>query len=150
VQLPAPCPGRAQNPQLLETEIMKRVLMILVLFAIVFAGGRSAAGQPQSRGTAMLSGVVLGPNDKPVVHASVSYQYSDGSAPHAVYTDAHGRFTIAELKANSYDIRASNKGVFSEWQRNIPLKKGQAKSLELRLIYAREMPKAVSDTKPKQ
>jgi len=130
--------------------MMKRVLIILALFAIVLAGERSAAGEPQARGTAKLSGVVLGPNDKPVAHASVSYQYSDGSGPHAVYTDAHGKFMITELKASSYDIRASSKGVFSEWQKNIPLKRGQAKSLELRLIYAREMPKSVSNTKPKQ
>jgi hypothetical protein len=94
--------------------------------------------------------VVIGPNDKPVPHASVSYQSSDGSAPHAVYADAHGRFTISQLKADSYDIRASGRGVFSDWQRNIPLRKGQARSVELRLIYAKEMPKSVSNTKPKQ
>jgi hypothetical protein len=105
---------------------------------------------PQSKGSSTLSGVVIGPNDKPAPHASVSYQSSDGSAPHAVYADAHGRFTISQLKADSYDIRASAKGIFSDWQRNIPLRKGQARSVELHLIYAKEMPKPVSSTKPKQ
>jgi hypothetical protein len=129
---------------------MSRARTSLIAVFLIMMVTTSTRGEPQSRGTGSLSGVVVGPNDKPVAHASVSYQYSDGSAPHAVYTDAHGRFAITELKANSYDIRASSKGVFSEWQRNIPLKKGQSKSLELRLIYAREMPKSLPAAQPKQ
>ena len=130
---------------------MKRAVTFLALFlaALVVALGTLAAPQ-QSKGSSTLSGVVIGPNDKPAPHASVSYQSSDGSAPHAVYADAHGRFTISQLKADSYDIRASAKGIFSDWQRNIPLRKGQVRSLELHLIYAKEMPKSVSSTKPKQ
>ena len=129
---------------------MNRVMALSAGLVFALIAARGAAAEPQSKGTSTLSGVVLGPSDKPVPHASVSYQTSDGSAPHAVYADAHGRFTITQLKANSYDIRASSKGVFSDWQRNIPLKKGQSRSLELRLIYAREMPKAVPGCKPKQ
>jgi len=125
------------------------MLLVAGLVLMLQVAGRIAA-EPQSKGTSTLTGVVLGPNDKPVPHASVSYQSSDGSAPHAVYADAHGRFTITQLKANNYDIRASSKGVFSEWQRNIPLRKGQSRALELRLIYAREMPKSVPGCKPKQ
>lgn len=129
---------------------MKRSYLFLTFFALALVAARGVLAAPQSRGTATLSGVVIGPNDKPVPHASVSYQSSDGSAPHAVYADAHGRFTISQLNANSYDIRASGKGVFSDWQRNIPLRKGQSRSVELHLIYAKEMPKSVFDTKPKQ
>jgi hypothetical protein len=130
--------------------MMKRGLLLVagVVLAAVAAG--RACAEPQSKGTALLSGVVIGPNDKPVAHASVSYQVSDGSAPHAVYADVHGRFSIPQLKANSYDIRASSKGIFSDWQKNIPLKKGQSRWVELRLIYAREMPKAVASAQPKQ
>jgi hypothetical protein len=130
---------------------MKRALIFFTVsaMALVAALGVLAAPQ-QSKGTSTLSGIVIGPNDKPAPHASVSYQSSDGSAPHAVYADAHGRFTISQLKADSYDIRASAKGIFSDWQRNIPLRKGQARSVELHLIYAKEMPKADSSTKPKQ
>jgi hypothetical protein len=129
---------------------MKRILFFFTgcLVALVAAGNVCAL--PQSKGTATLSGVVIGPDDKPAPHASVSYQYSDGSAPHAVFADAHGRFTITQLKANSYDVRASHKGIFSDWQRNIPLSKGKSRSLELHLIYAKEMPKATSASKPKQ
>jgi hypothetical protein len=130
---------------------MKRLLIFLTVFVLVLMVAHGVlAAPPQSKGSSTLSGVVIGPNDKPAPHASVSYQSSDGSAPHAVYADAHGRFTISQLRADSYDIRASAKGIFSDWQRNIPLRKGQARSVELHLIYAKEMPKPVSSTKPKQ
>jgi Carboxypeptidase regulatory-like domain len=135
-------PGRRWN--------MKRAVTFITLFLLALVVAREAFAVPQSHGTAILSGVVIGPDDKPVPHASVSYQSSDGSAPHAVHTDSHGHFTISQLRADDYDIRASAKGIFSEWQRNIALRKGQARSIELRLIYAKEMPKSVSQTKPKQ
>ena len=129
---------------------MKRALIFFAAFVLALVAARGVLAAPQTKGSAILSGVVIGPDDKPVPHASVSYQSSGGSAPHAVHTDAHGRFAIAQLRADNYDIRASAKGIFSEWEKNISLRKGQTKSIELRLIYAKEMPKPVSSTKPKQ
>ena len=129
---------------------MKRALIYLTVFFLGLVAARNVLAAPQSKGSGILSGVVIGPDDKPVPHASVSYQSSDGSAPHAVHTDAHGRFTIAQLRSDNYDIRASAKGIFSEWEKNISVRKGKTKSIELRLIYAKEMPKPVSNTKPKQ
>ena len=129
---------------------MKRALILFAVLLLTLVTARGVLAAPQSKGTATLSGVVLGPDDKPAPHATVSYQSSDGSAPHAARADAHGRFTISQLKADSYDIRASAKGIFSDWQKNIPLRKGQTRSVELRLIYAKEMPKSVSNAKPKQ
>jgi len=129
---------------------MKRALIFFAAFLLTLVAAHGVLAAPQTRGSAILSGVVIGPDDKPVPHASVSYQSSDGSAPHAVHTDSHGRFTIAQLRSDNYDIRASAKGIFSEWEKNISLRKGQTKSIELRLIYAKEMPKPVSSTKPKQ
>jgi hypothetical protein len=126
---------------------------IFILFAVVFAtlvAGRGVLAGPQSKGSATLSGVVLGPDDKPVPHASVSYQSSGGIAPHAVYTDSRGRFTITKLKSDNYDVRASSKGIFSEWEKNIMLRKGKTEYITLQLIYAREMPKASKTSKPKQ
>ena len=129
---------------------MKRALLFLTAFLLALVAACGVLAVPQSKGTATISGVVIGPDDKPAPHATVSYQSSDGSAPHAARADAHGRFTISQLKADSYDIRASAKGIFSDWQKNIPLRKGQARSVELRLIYAKEMPKSSSNAKPKQ
>jgi hypothetical protein len=129
---------------------MRRIfILIAVVFATLMAGRGVLAG-PQSKGSATLSGVVLGPDDKPVPHASVSYQSSGGIAPHAVYTDSRGRFTITKLKSDNYDVRASSKGIFSEWEKNITLRKGKTEYITLQLIYAREMPKASKTSKPKQ
>lgn len=129
---------------------MKRALIFLAVFVLALVAAQGVFAVPQSKGSATLSGVVIGPDDKPAPHASVSYQSSDGSAPHAVHADAHGRFTITQLRTDNYDIRASAKGIFSDWQKNVMLRKGQTRSLELHLIYAKEMPQATSKTKPKQ
>ena len=120
----------------------------ILLLAFVVAGGVWAA--PQSKHSATLSGVVLGPDDRPVAHASVSYQSSSGNAPHAVHADAHGHFAITQLKADNYDVRASGKGVFSAWEKNVSLKSGQTKDITLRLIYAKEITKAYVKSKPQQ
>jgi len=123
-------------------------LLSILLLALVAVRGVSAA--PQSRASSTLSGVVLGPDDKPVAHASVSYQLSSGSAPHAVHTDSHGHFSISKLSADNYDLRASGKGVFSVWEKNVRLRSGETKDLTLRLIYAKEIPKAYVKRKQNQ
>src|SRR5258708_36723198 len=112
---------------------MRRALfsMIVVLVAVGAAQNLGA----QRKGAGVLSGVVLGPDDKPVPHASVSYQSSSGTAPHAVRADSQGHFTITKLRSDNYDLRASGRGVFSEWEKNVTGRPGQTKSVTLRLIY---------------
>jgi iron complex outermembrane receptor protein len=129
---------------------MKRALLVLTTFLLAMAPLCRVSAAPQSKGSSTLTGVVLGPDDKPVANASVSYQVSSGSAPHVVRTDARGHFTISKLKADNYDLRASGKGVFSEWQKNITLRSGTTKELTLRLIYAKQIPKAYVKSSPKQ
>lgn len=128
---------------------MKRIAWFLTigLLVLVTAGGVAAAPQ-HHKGTTTLTGVVLGPDDRPVPHAAVTYQSSGGNAPHAVHADAHGHFTIANLRADNYDMRASGKGVFSEWEKNIYVRRGQTKNVTLHLIYAKEVPKAYVKGKP--
>jgi len=131
---------------------MKRLLYAVIILATLLTGvllaTRSVLASPDKKGTSVLTGVVLGPNDKPVAHAAVSYQSSGGNAPHAVHTDAHGRFTIAKLPADNYDVRASANGIFSEWEKNVTIHSGQTRSVTLHLIYAKQMPKvAVSASK---
>lgn len=129
---------------------MRRTLLLITIILLALVAARGAAAAPQSKGSATLTGTVLGPDDQPVAHASVSYQSSGGRAPHAVHTDSHGKFTITKLRADNYDIRASGKGVFSEWEKNVTLRTGQRKELTLRLIYARKIPKAYVKSKPQQ
>ena len=132
---------------------MKRALSLLILFAVVLASVLVATPKvkaaPPRKGTSTLRGLVLGPDDKPVAHAGVTYQSSSGSSPHAVHTDAHGRFTIRKLPADNYDLRATARGVFSEWEKNVTLHRGQTREITLRLIYAREMPKGWVKKNPK-
>jgi hypothetical protein len=129
---------------------MKRTLSFLVVFFLGLMAVRGVSAAPQSKGSGTLSGLVLGPDDRPVSHASVTYQSSGGNAPHAVRTDSQGHFTITKLKSDNYDLRATGKGVFSEWEKNISVKSGQTKSVTLRLIYAKQIPKAYVKTKPQQ
>jgi len=129
---------------------MKRTTLFLTIFVLALVAVRGVAAARQHQGSARLTGVVLGPDDKPVPHAAVTYQSSGGNAPHAVHADAHGRFTISQLRADNYDMRASGKGVFSEWEKNITVRKGRTKNVTLRLIYAKEIPKAYAKAKPQQ
>src|SRR5881628_65591 len=129
---------------------MRRALLFATILLLTLAVVRGVSAVPQRHASSTLSGVVLGPDDRPVAHASVSYQSSVGAAPHVVRTDSQGHFTISKLKADNYDLLASGKGVFSEWEKNVNLRSGARKELTLRLIYAKEIPKAYVKTKPKQ
>ena len=127
---------------------MRRIVLFLAILLLALATARSVVAGPQKKGTAMLTGVVLGPDDRAVPHAAITYQSSGGNAPHAVHADAHGHFTITKLRADNYDMRASGKGVFSEWQKNITVRSGQTKNVTLRLIYAKDVPTDYVKTKP--
>ncbi|HEY4819126.1 MAG TPA: carboxypeptidase-like regulatory domain-containing protein [Candidatus Acidoferrum sp.] len=127
---------------------MRRVLVsTMVLLVALVAAQNSAA---QRKGSGVLSGVVLGPDDRPVPHASVSYQSSAGTAPHAVHADSQGHFMISKLRSDNYDLRASGRGVFSEWEKNVTVRSGQTKSVTLRLIYAKKIPKEYTKSKARE
>ncbi len=129
---------------------MRRAILLVTILLLALVAARGVSAAPQHKGSATLSGIVLGPDDRPVAHASVSYQSSSGNAPHAVHTDSRGHFTISKLRADNYDLRASGKGVFSVWEKNISLRSGETKDMTLRLIYAKQIPKAYVKSKPKQ
>lgn len=124
---------------------MRRAFLSGLVFLTVLFAAQKALPVPQSKGPkgpGSLIGVVIGPDDKPVANASVTYQSSGGEAPHIVRTDAKGKFSIPKLRMDNYDVRASGKGVFSEWEKNVSVKPGQIKFVRLRMIYAKEVPKA--------
>jgi len=127
---------------------MRRILFSMLVLLLVLMCAQNLAAQ--RKGAGVLSGVVLGPDDRPVPHASVTYQSSAGIAPHAVRADSQGHFTITKLRSDNYDLRASGRGVFSEWEKNVTVRSGQTKSVTLRLIYAKEIPKAYTKSKAKE
>ena len=109
----------------------KLLLTALLSLSVLVAAGLNA--QSPKNGTT-LTGTVLGVDGKPMAIAAVSCESSGGLSPHAVHTDAKGRFVITGLKQDSYDLRASANGANSDWHRNIPVRKGQTKNVTLRLL----------------
>jgi hypothetical protein len=125
---------------------MKRVLTFSFLFLLGLAVARQAIAEPQSSASGVVTGVVIGPDDKPVPHAVVTYQSGGGSAPHVAHADARGHFTISKLRSDNYALRASGNGVFSSWE-NVVVRSGKTKTLTLHTIYAKEIPKAYTATR---
>ena len=114
------------------------VFSFLVLVLGLTFGGPCVYGGPQHGHTAELTGEVLSATGKPVAGAVVTYQSGGGHTPHAVHTDAHGRFTIVKLRRDNYDLRASSHGLFSTWEKNVMVRSGQVKTVTLRLTEGAE------------
>jgi hypothetical protein len=125
---------------------MKQILTLGFIFLFGLVGAQQAMADPQSHGSGVVTGVVIGPDDKPVPHAIVTCQSGGGSAPHVAHADAKGRFTISKLRSDNYALRASGNGVASAWE-NVAVRSGQTKSLTLHTIYAKEIPKAYAATR---
>jgi uncharacterized membrane protein len=113
---------------------------LAMALAALISGGAIYAS-PQSRNKATLSGIVLGPDGKPVPNAVVTYQSGGGDTPHAVHTDAKGRFTIIKLRRDNYDLRASSHGLYSTWLKNVMVRTGQQKTLTLQLTNGTDLSK---------
>jgi len=112
--------------------MMRRRVAGAILVAVLCAGSTQA--QTSKKDAVTIKGIVLGADGKPVAAAAVTCQSSAGMKPRAVHTDSKGHYVITGLKQDSYDIRASSKGAYSDWERNIPLRKGQTKEITLRLL----------------
>jgi hypothetical protein len=128
---------------------MKRIMICLALVLAMLSIAGSASANRKPKGSCVFEGVVLGPDDKPVSHASVTYQSSGGNDPHALRADARGHFRITGLVADNYDVRATSQGIFSEWEKNVTVRKGAPTNVTLHLIYAKQMPKKGLNVKNK-
>ncbi len=125
---------------------MRRTSVVSLILLFMLVAARPAAAEPQSGGSGVVTGVVIGPDDKPVPHALITYQSGGGTAPHVAHADGRGHFTISKLRSDNYELRASGKGVFSSWE-NISVRTGKTKTLTLHTIYAKEIPKAYTATR---
>jgi carboxypeptidase family protein len=125
---------------------MRRVLISSLTLLFLLAVACQVSARPQSSGSGVVTGMVIGPDDKPVPHAVVTYQSGGGSAPHVAHADARGHFTITKLRSDNYALRASGKGVSSAWE-NVAVRSGKTKTLTLHTIYAKEVPKAYTATR---
>jgi hypothetical protein len=93
-----------------------------------------APAQTTKKNSTSIKGVVLDANGKAVAAAAVTCQSSAGIRPRIVHTDARGHFVVTGLKQDSYDLRATSNGAYSDWEKNLPLKIGQTKDVTLRLL----------------
>jgi hypothetical protein len=94
----------------------------------------AAPAQTTKKGVTTIQGVVLDANGKPVPAAAVTCQSSAGIRPRVVHTDKKGHFSVTGLKQDSYDLRATSNGAYSDWEKNIPLRLSQTKEVTLRLL----------------
>lgn len=109
------------------------IILALIMSAAALFAMPVKAQAPKKTG-ATITGTVLGADGKPVRSASVTCETSSGLKPRAVHTDSKGRFFITGLKQESYDLRASANGAYSDWERNIPMKSTQTKDITLQLL----------------
>jgi uncharacterized GH25 family protein len=123
----------------------KLVFSLILGVAALFAQGVDA--QTKKKTGATITGTVLDSDGKPVANASVTCETSSGMKPRAVHTDSKGRFFITGLKQESYDLRASRNGAYSDWERNIPLGKSQTKTVTLQLLNGNTATSAVPANK---
>jgi uncharacterized membrane protein len=123
----------------------KLIFSMMLSIAIFFAPDIQAQS-PKKTG-ATITGTVLDADGKPVAKASVTCETSSGMKPRAVHTDSKGKFFITGLKQESYDLRASRNGAYSDWERNLPLGKSQTKNVTLQLLNGNTATSAVPASK---
>ena len=117
--------------------------IFLIVLALIAARAEAQTSTKSSQST--IKGIVLGADGKPVPAAAITCQSSAGIRPRVVHTDAKGRYLISGLKQDSYDLRATSRGAYSDWEKNIPLRKGQTKEITLHLLNGNT---AISGTLP--
>jgi hypothetical protein len=108
--------------------IFSLILGLTVLFA------RDIQAQTKKKTGATITGTVLDSNGRPVANATVTCETSSGMKPRVVHADKSGKFFITGLNQESYDLRASRNGAYSDWEKNIPLGRSQSKDITLQLL----------------
>ena len=126
---------------------MRRKLIFFLMLGMAILFAQDIRAQTRKKTGATITGTVLDSNGKPVANASVTCETSSGMKPRAVHTDKNGKFFITGLKQESYDLRASRNGAYSDWERNIPLRKSQTKDVTLQLLNGNTATSVVPATK---
>src|ERR1700756_5060402 len=122
---------------------MRRKLIFSLMLGTAILFAQDIHAQTRKKTGATITGTVLDSNGRPVANASVTCETSSGMKPRAVHTDSKGNFFITGLKQESYDLRASRNGAYSDWERNIPLSKSQTKNVTLQLLNGNTATSAV-------
>ena len=129
---------------------MRRKLTLLLTIGLTIVFSQVVSAQTRKKTGATITGTILDSNGRTVANATVTCQTSSGMKPRVVHSDAKGAFFITGLKQESYDLRASRKGAYSDWERNIPLGKTQTKNVTLQLLNGNTATSAVPASKKQQ
>jgi hypothetical protein len=121
---------------------------LFLLLVTALSASSLWAQSSASKSAATIEGRVLDANGKPVPAAAVTCQSAAGIRPRIVHTDAKGRYSIPGLKQDAYDLRATSNGAYSDWEKNLPLKKGQTKEVTLRLLNGNTALGGILPSKP--
>jgi hypothetical protein len=113
---------------------MRRKLIFSLILGLMVLFAHDIRAQTKKKTGATITGTVLDSNGRPVANATVTCETSSGLKPRVVHADKSGKFFITGLKQESYDLRASRNGAYSDWEKNIPLGKSQSKDITLQLL----------------
>src|SRR5215469_12430032 len=105
--------------------------LLAVLLCTVVAVSSFAAPSPRGLGT--VGGQVLDVRGKPVGHAHVTLQASDGDQLQVAETNSQGHFWFAFLPEGQYSVRASIQGRVSEWREGVWVSPGRQTDVILHL-----------------
>lgn len=112
----------------------RKFVGVLAFSALLFSAFALRAQTSTKKPSTAIKGIVLDANGKPVASAAVTCQSSAGMRARIVHSDASGHFSVPGLKQDSYDLRATTQDAYSDWEKNVPLRKGQTKEVTLRLL----------------
>src|SRR4029077_14773005 len=113
---------------------MKRLLALgpaFVVFSLVLVVGSLTALSAAGLGT--VGGQVLDLKGKPVADARVTLQDSEGGHLQTTETNTQGHFWFPSLPEGQYSVRASDRGLISEWRQNVWVSPGHQTDVTLQL-----------------
>jgi hypothetical protein len=93
----------------------------------------SSFAAPSPAGIGTVGGQVLDSKDKPDADARVTLQDSNGGHLQTTETNTQGHFWFPSLPEGQYSVRASDKGLVSEWRQNVWVSPGQQTDVTLHL-----------------
>ncbi|HXH67854.1 MAG TPA: carboxypeptidase-like regulatory domain-containing protein [Candidatus Limnocylindrales bacterium] len=126
---------------------MRHKLTISLIFCLAMVFTQDTMAQTRKKTGGTITGTVLDSNGRPVANATVTCETSSGMKPRVVHADKGGKFFITGLKQESYDLRASRNGAYSDWEKNVPLWKSQSKDITLQLLNGNTATSAVPASK---
>jgi hypothetical protein len=110
-----------------------RPILAGAFVVLLLAAAPSRAQIKKDPGNAVIEGIVLAPDGKPLANARVFLQPSDGLVPHVAKTGPDGHFRFENMHQGLFDLRAQSQGTQSDWRRNISVKPSDDINVTLKL-----------------